>query len=346
MDWLYVLIGILGIALLMIVHELGHLLAARLFKMRVQRFSIGFGPALWTHQPENSETVYQIALIPFVAYVQIVGMNPFEEIDADDKGSYANASLLGRISAIFAGPLANYLFASVLFFACLLIGGKPVPTTALEIMPDGAAAKAGLKSADRVVAIDGQAITDWEQLRNRVLESPGHALHFAVERQGQKLELTVTPEPKAEGGKGQIGVTPVSAYEPMAVGEAAVASVTLPPRVVEALVVGLARIITGKEAPKLTGPIGIVGEVKRAAQHGPAEYLWLLAVLSAYLGGFNLLPFPALDGGRLTFLAFEAVTRRRPDAKMEAYVHAIGFGVLILLIAVVTVFDFKGIIGR
>src|SRR5712675_1464428 len=99
------LVAILGLAVLMIVHEAGHLLAARAFGMRVVRFSIGFGPALWRYQAKNSETIYQVALIPFLAYVQIAGMNPFEEVDPDDTTSYANASLIGRIAAIFAGPL-------------------------------------------------------------------------------------------------------------------------------------------------------------------------------------------------------------------------------------------------
>ena len=134
----YVIAGILGLALLMVVHETGHLLAARAFGMRVQRFSIGFGPPLWRHKARGSETIYQVALIPFLAYVQIAGMNPFEEIDPEDKASYANASLLGRISAIVAGPLANYLFASVFFFAALAIGGKPVSTTTIEVL-DGPA---------------------------------------------------------------------------------------------------------------------------------------------------------------------------------------------------------------
>src|SRR5574341_1489941 len=137
MGWYYIIVGILGLALLMVVHEGGHLLAARAFGMRVIKFSIGFGPALWRHQPKGSETIYQIALIPFLAYVQIAGMNPLEEVDPDDKGSYANASLIGRISAIIAGPLANYLFASVFFFAAFMIRGEPVPTTRVELMPDG-----------------------------------------------------------------------------------------------------------------------------------------------------------------------------------------------------------------
>src|SRR5215207_9578030 len=111
----------------MVIHEGGHLLAARAFGMRVIRFSIGFGPALWRYQPKGSDTIYQVALIPFLAYVQIAGMNPLEEIDPDDKTSYANASLFARVFAILAGPLANYLFASVLFFICFAFAGVPKP---------------------------------------------------------------------------------------------------------------------------------------------------------------------------------------------------------------------------
>src|SRR3970040_2233003 len=126
MSWFYIPVGILGLAVLMVVHEGGPLLAARAFGMRVIKFSIGFGPAVWRHQPRGSETVYQIALIPFLAYVQIAGMNPFEEVHPPDKTSYANASLIGRITAIAAGPLANYFFASVLFFGAFMLGGRAV----------------------------------------------------------------------------------------------------------------------------------------------------------------------------------------------------------------------------
>src|SRR5580698_10201080 len=130
------LVAILGLALLMIVHEAGHYFAARRFGMRVVRFSVGFGPTLWKHRPKDSPTVYQVAMIPFLAYVQIAGMNPLEDVDEGDQGSYANASLTGRISTIFGGPLANYLIASVLFFVSLMAGGKDVRSTEISVMPD------------------------------------------------------------------------------------------------------------------------------------------------------------------------------------------------------------------
>jgi regulator of sigma E protease len=334
-----ILIGILGLALLMVVHEGGHLIAARAFGMRVIKFSIGFGPALWRHQPKGSDTIYQVALIPFLAYVQIAGMNPLEEIDPDDKGSYANASLIGRISAIFAGPLANYLFASVLFFGAFMIGGE---TTKVQVMEKSAAAAGAMRDGDRIVSIDGKQITRWEQIPEIILPSPNKKLSVVIERDGQMQTLIVTPEPKGKDGGGQIGVRPTSMVPPMSPKEAAVESLLYPAKVVQALVVGLARIVTGKDKPEVTGPVGIVRETSKAAERGPADYLYLLALLSAYLGGFNLLPFPALDGGRLMFLGYEAVTRRRPNARVEAHVHAVGLLMLLALIAVVSVFDIRG----
>src|SRR5262252_8340086 len=133
MSLVAIVLAVLGLALLMVIHEGGHHFIARAFGIRVLRFSIGFGPVLWRHQPRGSATVYQVALIPFLAYVQVAGMNPFEEVDPDDKTSYANASLTARIATIFAGPLANYVFASVLFFAAFMIGGEVVPSNSTVV---------------------------------------------------------------------------------------------------------------------------------------------------------------------------------------------------------------------
>lgn len=329
----YALIAILGLAVLMVVHEGGHYLAARRFGMRVTKFSIGFGPTIWKHRPKGHPTTFQIAIIPFLAYVQIAGMNPFEESDPEDKGSYANASLIGRITTIFAGPLANYLFASVLFFVALFVGGEAVPTTTVELL-DGPAKAAQLKNGDTIVSIDGAPIKDWEQLRNQVLGSGGRALRIEVQRGSERKVFTVTPMLK--DGRAMIGVAPVHKQMPVSFKDAVVRSIERPAIVVGALVVHLGRLISGKEKPQLTGPVGIVREAKRAAERSFTEYFTLLAILSAYLGGFNLLPFPALDGARLAFLGYEAVTRRKPNAKVEAQVHAVGLLMLLALIFVVS----------
>jgi regulator of sigma E protease len=334
------LVGILGLALLMVVHETGHLAAARAFGMRVIRFSIGFGPPLWRYQAKNSETVYQVAPIPFVAYVQIAGMNPFEEVDPDDKGSYANASLVARIVTIFAGPLANYLFASVLFFIAFFWGGDQVLTTTVELL-DGPAKAAQMHNGDQVVAIDGVKVTDWEQMRNLILARPNQDVNVEVVRGSEHKTFKIRPMMRE--GRAMIGVAPVVKQVPIGFKEAVVRSIEGPAIVVGQLVSGLGRLVTGKEKPQLTGPVGIVKEAKRAAERSFTEYFRLLGILSAYLGGFNLLPFPALDGARLGFLGYEAVTRRKPNAKVEAQVHFVG---LLMLLALIFVVSSKELFGH
>jgi regulator of sigma E protease len=335
------LVVILGLAVLMVVHEGGHHLVARAFKLRVVRFSIGFGPALWRHQPKGSDTVYQVALIPFLAYVQIAGMNPFEESDPKDKGSYANASLTARILTIFAGPLANYLFAMALFLFAFLTFGNPVLTTRVEVMPDTPAAAAAMQSGDTVVKLDGTDVKDFDAMREIILKNAGNALQVGVLRDGKLVELTVTPEAKGEGGGGLIGVRPERGYEPMTFDQALTESIKRPAEVVRDLVVGLVQLVVQKEKPEVAGPVGIVKYGALMVEAGTYDILYFLAKLSAYLGGFNLLPVPALDGGRLIFLIYEAVARRKPNAKMEAQIHALGLLMFLALIAVVTVQDFQ-----
>src|ERR1700723_3412533 len=156
-------VSALGLALLMVVHETGHLLAARKFGMRVVKFSIGFGPVLYRQQPVGSSTVYQIAIIPFLAYVQIAGMNPYEDIDPKDPGSYANASLWARVCTIAAGPLANYFFASVLMFFGFLRGGNLIVddvSMKVNVSAEGPAHAADMGDGDKVLLVNGESIKD------------------------------------------------------------------------------------------------------------------------------------------------------------------------------------------
>jgi regulator of sigma E protease len=301
------LVAILGLAVLMVAHESGHYFAARKFGMRVIRFSIGFGPTIWRHKPPKSDTVYQVALIPFLAYVQIAGMNPYEESDPKDAGSYANAGLWARIVTIAAGPLTNYFFASVLIFFGLLIGGKEVAdeATMKVVVEAGPAQVAGVQTGDRMLSVNGQ----------------------------------VTPWPKGDKDEGLIHVRMPMHVEPVGFAEAAKMSVIAPPLFVYENVRAIGRVISGKEKLQVNGPVGIVRETARQAKTGPGVLLQFLGMLSAYLGAFNLLPFPALDGGRLLFLGAEAVSRRKPDAKIEARVHAVGLLMLLTLIACVTYAD-------
>jgi regulator of sigma E protease len=343
---LHILAGILGLGLLIIVHEGGHLLAARASGMHVVRFSIGFGPALFRYQSKRSGTLYQVAAIPFLAYVQIAGMNPFEEIDPDDKSSYANASLLARVFAILAGPLANYVFASVLFFIYFAVGGVPQPTTKaiVDVMDKTPAQAAKMLTGDTILAIGGTKVVDWETMRHEIVKYPGKPVAIDIQRGKQQLQLTVVP--KNEKNEGRIGVGPFTTNVPVTLKDAGIKSLQMPYMVVKNSIIGLGRIIAGIDPPDLGGPVRIVNETSKAASEGWLTFVSFLGMLSAYLGGFNALPFPALDGGRLAFLGYEAVTRRKPNARIEVVVHALGFAMLLTLIAVVTFADTKRVINE
>ncbi|MBM4357669.1 MAG: site-2 protease family protein [Deltaproteobacteria bacterium] len=366
-----VLIAILGLAVLMIVHEAGHFLAARAYGMRVNTFSIGFGPTffkvepqdgyfwfttlagkvrlrLGKHDPErHGPTVYQAAMIPFLAYVQIAGMNPFEEHDPDDAGSYANASLLGRVVTIFGGPLANYLFASVFFFFSYFHGGLTTfaqPTEAgsnvVDVMAGEPAEKAGLRDGDVVVEVAGKKVSTWEDMAKNVSSHPGESIEVVVEREGTKVPLAMTPRRDDRNEKkGIIGVRPRGQHRAVSAGEAAKLAVTSPAAVVQNLVIALGDMITGKVKPDVHGPVTIISEGAKMVRRSFTDWLHLMGVLSAYLGAFNLIPFPALDGGRLVFLGYELTTRRKPNARIEAHIHVVGLMMLLGVMLYVTIFN-------
>lgn len=360
MPWYLYVVGALGLALLMIVHEAGHFLAARAYGMRVIKFSIGFGPPifkiipeegffwfttaagklrvrLWKHVPEkHGPTVFQVAAIPFLAYVQIAGLNPLEEIDPQDKGSYANGSLMARIVTIFAGPLANYLFASVLFVAVYSIAGSiDRESTSITIAEGKPAAAAGFKAGDRIVNVAGVAVSTWTQMAENISKHPGESIDIVVERGDERLTLQVTPA--NESGKGRIGVGQRRTRQPMSFQAAATLALKEPPIVVADLFRNLPHLFDRDSIDNLGGPGAMVGAVATAAKSGWADLVEFLGRLSAYLGAFNLIPFPALDGGRLMFLGYEAATRRRANPRIEVAIHLVGLIMLLGLMSYVTV---------
>ncbi len=368
MPWYLYLVGALGLALLMIVHEGGHFLAARAYGMRVTKFSIGFGPTifkivpdegyfwfttaagkirlrLWRHDPEkHGPTVFQVAAIPFLAYVQIAGMNPLEEVDPNDKGSYANASLMGRIVAIFAGPLANYLFASVLFLAVYSIAGKLVTvdreSTTISVLDGRPAAAAGIKDGDQIVNVAGVEVENWSKMAENISKHPGEKIPIVVKRDGARVTIDVTPG--NEDGKGRIGVGLYRYRQQVSFQEAGKLAVQRPALVLKDLVLGLGDWLRRRTVEDLGGPKKMVEATAEAAKSGWSDFVEFMAALSAYLGAFNLIPFPALDGGRLIFLGYEAATRRRANPRIEAVIHGVGLIMLLGLMGYVTLFnDFR-----
>lgn len=329
---------ILGISVLIILHELGHYLAARLTGMRVLKFSLGFGPKLF--EKKIGETHWQVAAVLLGGYVQVHGMGPQDpSMPADDERSYRNKPLWQRALVIAAGPVANWLLAAVFVFALAISVGYSQFDESLpmlgEIVAGEPAAAAGLQENDRVLAVGGETVTDWPTLVTQIQRHPGKLVVLDIERGSERLSIEVTP--RDEDGVGKFGVYPPS--------------VTIKPGLGASLQAGFmgAWTLTAQQASllwdwargtrkgRLAGLPEIVSTVAERTEKGISHLFDALAALSVTLFLLNLLPIPALDGSRLLFLAIEGVRRKPVDEKIEGVVHTVGFLLLLALILFVSI---------
>ena len=336
------LLAIVGLAVLIVVHEAGHMLVARLMGMRVEQFSVGFGPSLLRWR--GPVTTYQIALIPLGGYVKIAGMNPQDQLPEDDPGSYANKAPWRRFLVILAGPLTNYLFAVIIMVGVYASWGLPQPKEVVggirSVLTGSPAFKAGLKPGDRILTISGARVQSNDQARKLIMASKGAALPLVVSRAGAKLPLKVTPEMKGKRYLIGIGFDYELSFIPLTAGQSLLAAVLFPVEKSLMALGNLGRLFSGQVGvDQMGGPVAIVRQLKLSFDSGLLTALTFMALLNVLLGVFNLLPLPALDGGRLIFLGFTLVTRRQVNQRIENAVHMVGFIILLGLLLLLTFGD-------
>jgi regulator of sigma E protease len=340
---MFILLAVFGLGLLIMLHEAGHFLVARLCGMKVERFSIGFGPTLLGFK--RGGTTFQIAPIPLGGFVQITGMNPAEDFDKSDPYVYPNRPRWMRLLTILAGPAANYVTAWVLMLVVLIGWGMPSKTQKIiEPVPNKPAAIAGLLANDVLVSANGQPVSADAPISDIIRAGAGAPVAIKVLRAGQPMTFTVTPEHVASGAY-QVGIQigAIDERTPVSLGSALKEATIYPYYASIGILVSLSDMIRGRVQPDLAGPIGITKKIAKAAQRGAVDFLAMLIALSVYLGLFNLLPVPALDGGRALFLGIESVTRKVVNPRIEAAVHTAGF---VLLLGVLVVVTFKDIFGK
>ncbi len=353
--------AILAIGVLIVVHEAGHYVVARWCNMRVDRFSLGFGPALLKWR--RGETDFTLGPIPFGGFVQINGMTIAEDVDLEDSRAYPNRPVWQRALTIFAGPATNYLFAIALAFGLYSCAGI-LPTSWVivdKVMAgQGFDAEGKLQSGDRIISANGEPVyvmyrgaIPAKTLTQHVAEAGETPMRLTVERDGREMVVVVKPKltPAPDAAKKpvyRLGIelresaeSRVDAGVPTAAGYA----LRYPIQQTKNIVISLYEVITRKQKGALVGVVGITQMVKRSFDIGWIKVMELLMLLNVYLGLFNLLPLPALDGGRLMFLGYEMVTRRRANPKVEATVHMVGIMALLVLMAVVTYKDIARLIA-
>jgi regulator of sigma E protease len=424
------------LAILIVFHELGHYLAARLAGVRVLRFSVGFGQVIG-RRTDRHETEWALSAVPLGGYVKMLDEREAPVPEELLGQAFNRKPLAARMAIVAAGPLANFLLAILLFWALFMAGvpvlkpvlgeppagtpaaqagirsgdrvtaingeevesfqdlhwlalrhaiGKdslrldtvdakghltyrsltitnrdenfeqaplqalglvrilpPLPPVLNELVPQGVASRAGLRAGDRVHAIDGEPVSRWEQVVERVRASPGKMLRFRVERQGRDLEISLVPEPAQAGNQtiGRIGAAPkldpdaLARYQGIARHGPVDALARALGRTWELSVFSLemlGRMVVGQVSLKnLSGPITIADYAGQSAESGPASFVAFLALVSVSLGVLNLLPVPLLDGGHLLYYFAEFFTGRPVSERMQEIGQKIGIVLLTLL---------------
>jgi regulator of sigma E protease len=331
--------AVVGLGLLIVFHEFGHFLFAKLSGVGVLTFSVGFGPKLWVKK--KGETEYALSAFPLGGYVKMVGEDPEEEVKAADlERSFAHKSLLKRTAIVAAGPGFNLLLAVFLLMLVFLFYGVPVLSNLVgAVEPESPAAQAGIQKGDRIVAVDGQAVNAWEDLSGAIKQSAGEPLALRVQRSGQEVTMTVQPRKKEVKNifgelkeDWMIGIGSQVSIEKgdpgLAIGKAFVQTYEYS----KLTLIGLYKMITREVSPRnLGGPILIAQMAGQQAQEGIGSFLAFLAVLSINLGVLNLLPVPVLDGGHLFFFAVEAIIGRPVSLKYREKAQQVGIFLLLLL---------------
>ncbi len=356
----YVAGFVILLGVLIFVHELGHFLLAKILGVKVLKFSLGFPPAMVTRK--WGETEYILSWIPLGGYVKLLGEEPDseEEIPPEElPRAFTTRPLWHRIAIVAAGPLFNYLSAVLVVCAGYMlvsagyIEGQPVLASEIGQVFEGTPAMAaGLKAGDNVVAIDGQPISRWNDMRALIEKNPGQRLTMTVERDGKRLDLSVTPsisEDKNMFGEpaGRIGVLPAKKILSLSPTEYFYEGLRFSASLTKFVVETLVKLVTGEMSPKaLGGPITIVQASGESLKAGVFSFLLLMAYISINLAIINILPVPILDGGHLMFFIIEAIIRRPVTGKIREVATQIGVLVIVFLMVLVFYNDISRIVTK
>ncbi|MBS2024129.1 MAG: site-2 protease family protein [Deltaproteobacteria bacterium] len=334
------LYAVIGLSILIAVHEFGHLLVALWMGMKVEVYSIGFGPRLFGFSHKGID--YRLSAIPLGGYCKISGFTPEDEdapvdpnapkTDPNDPTHFLNKPAWRRFLVIAAGPGVNYLAAFVILLLLYVsVGGRDLSVLRLEVMPDGAAQAAGMQTGDIVTSIDGVPVHDLSSLSGELHKVGPEVRKVAVDRAGTPVVLDVKPR------NGLIGVVHIGNLLVVPLSAAFGRSLDDLRTLNHQTIFGFLALFRGGGGG-LSGPLGIIQQASEAVKHGLSAFGSMLAALSVSLAVFNFLPIPALDGGRLVFLGYEIITRKKPNQRLELVLHTIGFLLLVGLLVSVTLF--------
>ena len=351
-----ILIFIVVLGFLILIHEWGHFYVARQLGIKVERFSIGFGPVI--SKIQWKETEYCISAIPLGGYVKLAG-ETLQEKMSGSIWEFATRPVWQRFLVIIAGPTCNYLLAFFVFWVIFMIGNPTLTNQVGEVLQGYPAQLAGLQTGDKIIVIEGKKIERWDDISEKIQKYPEQTIHLQIDRGGNLIEIKLTPKTEERinllGQKTRIpliGIVPTKEivsirYSFFQALEMAAKKLLL---FTQLTLKGLWLMITGalpfKES--VTGPIGIFYLASGAAKMGPVYFLQIIATVSASLAIFNVLPIPVLDGGHLLFLFIEAVKKKPLSIRTQEVLTQCGMAFLLLIMIFVFYNDFVrfGIVNK
>lgn len=327
--------------LLVLVHEWGHFITAKMTGMRVDEFAIGFGPKLLDWR--KGETLYAIRAIPLGGYNKIAGMDLDEEENDAGERAYYRRPVWARMIVILAGSFMNFVLPVVLFFLIFAFAGIQTPNTEPivgGVMTGAPAESAGLMAGDKIITINGQQVTEWKDISTLLIDGAGKPYEVTYQRGEDIGNTTVIPMEDEATKRVVIGIQGTLVTQNVSIGEAASLSVEKTVTIIKSMLGALVLLFTQEGASaELSGPIGVAQMAGEVAQHGFIPLLNFAAFLSLNLGIVNLLPVPALDGGHFVTLCIEAVRGKQMSKQVMYYIQTVGVVLLISLMIFATFND-------
>ena len=334
---LNILLNIIKIAFLLgfliFIHEGGHFLVAKLCKIKVKEFAIGFGPIIWKKQ--GKKTKYVLRLIPLGGFVDLLG----EEQAVDEEGSYSNASAFKKIAILLAGGMVNIIFGLAVYFILVTATGTFVSTTVDQTVETYAAQTAGIQEGDKIIGVNGKEIKRKSQIDKILEKNNGEEISLTLERYNEQIQMTLTPtleENENTTRKYYLGiifkVAPKSFTGNLYYGFWDTVEFSV------SIIDNVKQLFTGNVGvDQLTGPVGISEVVVKTKN--TSQFIYILALISLSLGVTNLLPVPPLDGGKILLVVIERVIRKPIKENVNAAIQMTGFFLIMGLAVVVTYND-------
>jgi RIP metalloprotease RseP len=329
----YILLVILAFSVLVISHELGHFALAKLNDVKVEEFSLGMGPKIFGIK--GKETEYMVKALPIGGYVKMLGEG--EEEKSNDPRAFSNKSPLRKLSIIAAGPLMNLALAIIIF--AVIGASKGVILPEVAGLRSGSPAENHLKIGDKIIEINGQKIITWNEVSSEIFTNGKNEVSIKVERGMETKAYKLMPILNPETDSYIIGVAPKAVEAPsigLSISQGFKETYSFMRQTVEAF----RDLFVKKDAvDNIGGPLTIGRVTVAAAKRGIWDLLFLVALISVQLAIFNIIPFPALDGGWILLFLFEIITRKKIDEKKVAVVNYVGITILMLIMLLVFLKD-------